>query len=207
MARIALKVDVDTWRGTREGVPRLVERCSQRDAARHLPVQPRARSHRPGDPPRVSAGLPRARSRARRCVEHYGLRTLLYGTLLPGPDIGRRRGRRDARVARRRLRSAASIAGTTCAGRTACDGATPPGPSARCSAACERFAEVFGEPPRLHGAAGWQMNARACGRSQRCGFDYCSDGRGSAPATCRSGGRRADPVARSCRPRCRRSTS
>ena len=34
-------------------------------------------------------------------VKHYGVRTLLYGTLLPGPDIGRRaadvmRGVRDA---------------------------------------------------------------------------------------------------------------
>ena len=25
-------------------------------------------------------------------VEHYGVKTLLYGTLLPGPDIGRRGG-------------------------------------------------------------------------------------------------------------------
>ena len=25
-------------------------------------------------------------------VEHYGIKTLMYGTLLPGPDIGRRAG-------------------------------------------------------------------------------------------------------------------
>ena len=32
MARLALKIDVDTWRGTREGVPRLLEVLSRRGA-------------------------------------------------------------------------------------------------------------------------------------------------------------------------------
>jgi peptidoglycan/xylan/chitin deacetylase (PgdA/CDA1 family) len=39
----------------------------------------------------------------------------------------------------------------------------------------------MGEPPRTHGAAGWQMNIHALRRTQRLGFDYCSDGRGTHP--------------------------
>jgi len=47
--------------------------------------------------------------------------------------------------------------------------------------ACERYTEIFREPPRTHGAAGWQMNVHALRRTQRLGFDYCSDGRGTHP--------------------------
>jgi peptidoglycan/xylan/chitin deacetylase (PgdA/CDA1 family) len=47
--------------------------------------------------------------------------------------------------------------------------------------ACERFGEVFGEPAKTHGAAGWQMNDHALRLTEKLGFDYCSDGRGTAP--------------------------
>src|SRR6185437_4409181 len=46
--------------------------------------------------------------------------------------------------------------------------------------AVARFREVFGEPPRTHGAAGWQMNVHALRLTQSLGFDYCSAGRGRA---------------------------
>ena len=91
MARIALKIDVDTDRGTLEGVPRLVslfERLNVR-ATFLFSLGPdhtgRAirRLFRPGFLSKVSRTS---------VLEHYGLRTLLYGTLLPGPDIGRRAG-------------------------------------------------------------------------------------------------------------------
>jgi undecaprenyl phosphate-alpha-L-ara4FN deformylase len=48
-------------------------------------------------------------------------------------------------------------------------------------AAYLRFSEVFGEPARTHGAAGWQMNLHALRLTQRLGFDYCSDTRGHCP--------------------------
>jgi peptidoglycan/xylan/chitin deacetylase (PgdA/CDA1 family) len=47
--------------------------------------------------------------------------------------------------------------------------------------ACDRFEEIFGEPARVHGAAGWQMNRYAYRLTQRLGFGYCSDTRGSGP--------------------------
>jgi peptidoglycan/xylan/chitin deacetylase (PgdA/CDA1 family) len=47
--------------------------------------------------------------------------------------------------------------------------------------ACDRYVDIFGTPPLVHGAAGWQMNVHALRLTQRLGFEYCSDGRGSAP--------------------------
>jgi peptidoglycan/xylan/chitin deacetylase (PgdA/CDA1 family) len=113
-------------------------------------------------------------------LEHYGLKTLLYGTLLPGPDIGRRcaeimRSTRAAgfetgihtwdhvkwqdHVARRDAHWTGEEMG----------------------AACLRFAEIFGDNARTHGAAGWQMNLHALRLTQRLGFDFCSDTRGRCP--------------------------
>jgi hypothetical protein len=47
--------------------------------------------------------------------------------------------------------------------------------------AADRFHEIFGQPARVHGAAGWQMNVHAYRQTQRLGFDYCSDTRGTRP--------------------------
>src|SRR5512146_1224062 len=89
MKQIALKIDVDTYRGTREGVPRLVDALQrhQAQATFFFSLGPdhtgRAikRVFRPGFMKKVSRTS---------VVEHYGIKTLLYGTLLPGPDIGRK---------------------------------------------------------------------------------------------------------------------
>ncbi|MGH8631965.1 MAG: 4-deoxy-4-formamido-L-arabinose-phosphoundecaprenol deformylase, partial [Burkholderiales bacterium] len=45
----------------------------------------------------------------------------------------------------------------------------------------QRFETVFGEPPRVGGAAGWQVNRYSLRLTQRLGFDYASDTRGSGP--------------------------
>jgi hypothetical protein len=44
-----------------------------------------ARPHWTRDQTRVSAGFRRQGSRRTSVVKHYGVKTLLYGTLLPGP--------------------------------------------------------------------------------------------------------------------------
>src|SRR5690242_1584069 len=86
---LSLKVDVDTLRGTREGVPRLATLFTQlRIPATFLfslgpdhTGRALKRVFRPGFLRKV---------RRTSVASHYGLRTLLYGTLLPGPDIGRK---------------------------------------------------------------------------------------------------------------------
>jgi peptidoglycan/xylan/chitin deacetylase (PgdA/CDA1 family) len=89
--RLALKIDVDTDRGTREGVPNLVADLQALDVPACFlfslgPDQTgRAitRVLRPGFFQKVSRTS---------VVELYGVRTLLNGTLLPAPHIGRRCG-------------------------------------------------------------------------------------------------------------------
>ena len=104
---IGLKVDVDTLRGTREGVPRLAALFKKLsvDATFYFSVGP---DHTGRAMRRVfRKGF--AQKVARTSVlKHYGLKTLLYGVLLPGPDIGRKAGDDDARRARWRLRGGAA---------------------------------------------------------------------------------------------------
>jgi peptidoglycan/xylan/chitin deacetylase (PgdA/CDA1 family) len=47
--------------------------------------------------------------------------------------------------------------------------------------ACETFERVVGEPPRTHAAPGWQTSRHALRLTQRLGFEYASDTRGSHP--------------------------
>lgn len=176
---LALKVDVDTLRGTREGVPRLVAllRKHGADATFLWSLGPdhtgRAikRVFRPGFVGKV---------RRTSVVKHYGVRTLLYGTVLPGPDIGRR-----AAGIMRSVRDEGFEVGIHCWDHIRWQdgvGAADAGWTAReMTAACERFADVFKADPKTHGAAGWQMNVHALRLTQRLGFDYCSDGRGTHP--------------------------
>jgi peptidoglycan/xylan/chitin deacetylase (PgdA/CDA1 family) len=113
-------------------------------------------------------------------VKHYGVRTLLYGTLLPGPDIGRR-----AADVMQGVRDAGHETGVHCwdhirwqDGLAAADAQWTLDEMRR---ACDRFTDIMREPPHTHGAAGWQMNVHALRFTQRLGFDYCSDGRGTHP--------------------------
>ena len=181
--KIALKIDVDTWRGTVEGVPRLIDalRRHHAQATFLFSLGPdhtgRAikRALRPGFFSKVSRTS---------VVEHYGIRTLLYGTLLPGPDIG--------------VKCAATLRAVRDAGfevgihtwdhvkwqdgvGTDAHHASNHWTEGQMQRACERFAQVFGERALTHGAAGWQMNPHAFRLTQRLGFDYCSDVRGSQP--------------------------
>jgi peptidoglycan/xylan/chitin deacetylase (PgdA/CDA1 family) len=176
---LALKIDVDTLRGTREGVPNLVTLLKKHavDATFLFSLGPdhtgRAikRVFRPGFVGKV---------RRTSVVKHYGLRTLLYGTLLPGPDIGRR-----AADVMRAVRGEGFEVGIHTwdhirwqDGVAEADAAWT---AAEMRRACERFTDVFKEDPLTHGAAGWQMNVHALRLTQRLGFEYCMDGRGTYP--------------------------
>jgi peptidoglycan/xylan/chitin deacetylase (PgdA/CDA1 family) len=174
---IALKVDVDTLRGTREGVPRLAEALKRQGAGAtflfslgpdHTGRAIR-RAFRPGFMKKVGRTS---------VLEHYGLKTLLYGTLLPGPDIGR-----AARREMLAVRDAGFEVGVHCWDHVKWQDEVAAADESwtlrEMQKAVERFSDIFGEPPRVHGAAGWQMNAEALRLTQRLEFDYASDCRGS----------------------------
>lgn len=179
MALLALKIDVDTWRGTRDGVPRLAALLKRHDvgATFLFSLGPdhtgRAikRVFRPGFLRKVSRTS---------VVEHYGIRTLLYGTVLPGPDIGRREA-----ALMRRVRDQGFEVGIHTWDHIKWQdyvaGEDPVWTRREMAKAVARFTEIFGVAPRAHGAAGWQMNEAAYALEREFGFDYASDGRGTHP--------------------------
>jgi peptidoglycan/xylan/chitin deacetylase (PgdA/CDA1 family) len=177
--QLALKIDVDTLRGTREGVPQLISILTKHDAQATFLFslgpdntgRALRRIFRPGFLKKVFRT---------NVAGNYGLKTLMYGTLIPGPDIGKQGAapmcavrdagyevgihtwdhirwqdfvaRRDAVWTRREF-----------------------------TLAVERFMEVFGTEPSTFGAAGWQMNAHAFGLEQEYRMHYASDTRGTHP--------------------------
>ena len=177
--KLALKVDVDTYRGTRDGVPRLVEMLKKHNAGATFlfSLGPdhtgRAikRVFRPGFMKKVSRTS---------VLEHYGIVTLLYGTVLPAPDIGRR-----CVDVMRRVRDAGFEVGIHTWDHVKWQDHVAVADAAwtthEMQLACERFELIFGEHAHVHGAAGWQMNLHAYRLTQRLAFDYCSDTRGKCP--------------------------
>jgi len=177
--RLALKLDVDTYRGTREGVPRLMRILARQRAGATFLFSL--------GPDHTGRAVRRVFRRgfvgkvARTSVlEHYGLKTLLYGTLLPGPDIGAR-----CADVLRGARAAGFETGIHCWDHVKWqDGVARAGADwtrAEMRRAFERYAEVFGEPARVHGSAGWQMNAHAFAAERELGAEYASDTRGRGP--------------------------
>ena len=187
--QIALKVDVDTLRGTRAGVPALLHALQRANcgATFLFSLGPdhtgRAirRLFRPGFLSKVSRTS---------VLEHYGLRTLLYGTLLPAPDIARR-----AAGQMRAVRDAGFEVGVHCYDHIAWQDFVAQRDvhwtQRQMRLACERFETVFAAAARVHGAAGWQMNSAAVAFEEQLGFAYASDTRGTEPFVPLIDGRRS----------------
>jgi peptidoglycan/xylan/chitin deacetylase (PgdA/CDA1 family) len=179
LSLIALKVDVDTYRGTREGAMRLADLLERLDV--------RATFLFSLGPDHTGRAIKRAFRRGflgkvkrTSVVEHYGVKTLLYGVLLPGPHIGRRCGEFMRDIARRGF----EVGVHTWDHVRWQDGvaqASEPWTRRELTLARDQFAEVFGRAPQVHGAAGWQMNRYVPALQSELGFRYASDTRGSGP--------------------------
>jgi peptidoglycan/xylan/chitin deacetylase (PgdA/CDA1 family) len=113
-------------------------------------------------------------------VSHYGVRTLLYGTLLPGPDIGRRCAE-TLRSVRDRGFEVGIHTWDHVRWQDGVAHADEEWTHWQMALAVQRFTEIFGDAPAVHGAAGWQMNSHAYRRTQSLGFRYASDTRGTHP--------------------------
>ena len=176
---LALKVDVDTLRGTLEGVPRLVELFQryQADATFLFSLGP---DHTGWAIRRVFRRGFLGKVQRTSVIAHYGLKTLLYGTLLPGPDIGRRTGE-----IMRRVRDSGFETGIHCwdhvLWQDRVTNADLKWTARQMQLAVDRYAEIFGTRSVVHGAAGWQMNDHALRIATELGFRYCSDSRGTHP--------------------------
>ena len=179
MKRIALKIDVDTYRGTLHGVPALVE-LLRRHGAQATFLFSLGPDHTGRAIKRVFRPGFMKKVKRTSVLEHYGLLTLMYGTVLPGPDIGRR-----CADILRAVRDSGFEVGIHCWDHVRWQDGVGTANNAwvesEMGQASRRFEEIFGEKPKTHGAAGWQMNRHALRLTQRLGFTYSSDGRGTHP--------------------------
>jgi|SRR6185295_11671299 len=176
---MTLKVDVDTLRGTREGVPRLARLFKRLGlpATFLFSLGPdhtgRAirRVFRPGFLGKV---------RRTSVASHYGIRTLLYGTLLPGPDIGKLCRGEMLRVAEAGFEVGVH-AYDHVKWQDAVANATLGWTREQLGLAVARFEKIFGFSPLIHGAAGWQVNEYVPALERQFGIEIASDTRGRAP--------------------------
>jgi peptidoglycan/xylan/chitin deacetylase (PgdA/CDA1 family) len=173
---IGLKVDVDTLRGTREGVPRLAALLKKHGVG--------ATFYFSVGPDHTGRALKRvfrkgfAQKVARTSVlKHYGLKTLMYGVLLPGPDIGRQAG-----AEMRHVRDAGFEVGLHTYDHVRWQDGVAQADAAWTRREFERglaaFERVFGAAPASHAAAGWQINTHGLALEQEHGLKYASDTRG-----------------------------
>lgn len=179
MPKLALKVDVNTYRGTRVGVPRLMEVMKRHEVqasffftlGKDRTGRAIKRIFRPG-----------FLSRASRLSlwGHYGIKTMLYGTLLPAPDIGRK-----CADVMRSVRDAGFEVGIHCYDLIKWQDNVVNKDMAwtkrEMQRAVDRFSEIFGIASKSYAAAGWQLNRHALRLIQRFGFNYTSDTRGTHP--------------------------
>lgn len=185
--RISLKVDVDTLRGTLEGVPRLVSlfQKHQVKACFLFSLGPdntgRAlkRIFRPGFLQKVMRTS---------VTSNYGLKTLMYGVLIPGPHIGRKAGH-IMRETRQQgfevgIHTYDHIRWQDSVARKDADWTRH-----EMDKAWQAYQEVFDETPRTWGSAGWQINPYTLEVQDAWELDYASDARGTHPFLPRMGGR------------------
>jgi undecaprenyl phosphate-alpha-L-ara4FN deformylase len=176
---LAIKIDVDTDRGTAIGVDNLLKlfHTLKIPATFLFSLGPdntgRAikRIFRPGFLKKVSRSS---------VISTYGIRTLLNGTLLPGPHIGRRNEK-----IMRETHLAGHEVGIHCYDHIRWqDGLatmTQPEVTAECIKARTEFERIFGFAAKTAGAAGWQANALSLAAYEDAQLLYGSDARGTRP--------------------------
>lgn len=179
MARIALKIDVDTYRGTREGALRLADLLERLDirATFLFSLGP---DHTGRAIKRVLRRGFMAKVTRTSVLEHYGLRTLLYGVLLPGPHIGKR-CREEMRAIARRAFEVGVHTYDHVKWQDHVAGQSKAWARHELQRAHGQFTEIFDRAPQVHGAAGWQLNRDVPELERALGFRYASDVRGTGP--------------------------
>jgi undecaprenyl phosphate-alpha-L-ara4FN deformylase len=176
---LALKVDVDTDRGTRLGVPALQALLEEFSvpASFLFSLGPDntgkaiRRVFRPGFFKKVSRTS---------VVKMYGIRTLLNGTLLPAPSIGKRHA-----AVMRAVRDAGFETGIHCHDhfkwqdylfKMSLDETRE-----EFGKALDEYRRIFGCDALTAGAPGWQATAASRQVYDEAGFLYASDTRGDSP--------------------------
>ncbi len=179
MQKLVLKVDVETLRGTRVGVPNLIALFQKKGVCATFLF-----SVGPDNTGKAIKQIfrPGFASKMRRSnyARQYGVPSVFYGTLMPAPDIGR-----QASDSMRAARDAGFECGLHSWDRVRWQDhvmqASLDWTESQMAFATSRFKEIFESAPKVHGAAGWQMSPHALRCTQQFGFSVCSDSRGTFP--------------------------
>jgi len=179
MTRLALKIDVDTERGARDGILPLAELC-RREQVPALFLFSLGPDRMGRSIFRVfKPGFLRKVLRT-RVASNYGWSTLLNGTLKPAPHLGRRFGDRLRQV--RDQGFEVGIHGYDhYTWQTRIQGMSLEATRRELRLAADEFQCIFGEPARVAGAPGWQCTAHSLTVNDELQLDYASDVRGRHP--------------------------
>ena len=177
---LALKIDVDTLKGYREGLPRLLDMLKRRGIRASIFF-----SMGPDNSGKAVRRIFRrgfvSKMLRTRAPSTYGLKTLLYGTLLPAPMIVES----DPGLLRRAVDE-----GHDC-GVHAWDhvfwqdrlpSLSREAVRGQFARSMELFERVSGTAPACCAAPGWQTTPDALAVQDELGFAYCSDVRGTGPS-------------------------
>ena len=180
MFTVAIKVDVDTYAGTRDGVPRLLDIMERAGikATFYFSMGPdnsgkairRIFTRRGFLQKMLRTGAPGV----------YGIRTMLYGTLLPAPQIAD-----SFPEILRQTRAEGHETGVHCWDHVYWHDFLPRLSPAEVTGQLGRGAELFrrimGNRPTTTAAPGWTVSAASLELQDSMQLDYCSDSRGYAP--------------------------
>lgn len=179
MNPLFLKIDLDTEIGTLEGVPNLL-----RILDRH---QARATFFVSLGPDNSGKAIRRVFRKGfitkmlrTKAPSMYGPKTLLYGTLLPAPIIGKR-----CAAELRSIKAAGHEVGLHAWDHVhwhdRLDRMTPEEAAAEYERGWTAFLDLFGEPPKAVAAPGWTVTPASLALHDLKRLDYASDGRGDSP--------------------------
>lgn len=186
---VALKIDVDTFAGTRDGVPVLLELLARHQARGtfYFCLGPdhtgralrRIFTHKGFLQKALRSGAPSA----------YGLKTMLYGVLLPGPVIHKRCAE-VMREAERKGHEVGIHAWNHVNWHDFLTSSDTAFVKSELGQAAQAFQQVFGRLTATTAAPGWTVSEESLAIQDLMGLTYCSDSRGSGPFFPAMGGRR-----------------
>jgi undecaprenyl phosphate-alpha-L-ara4FN deformylase len=175
-----MKVDVDTYAGTRDGIPRLLEIMQQAGI--------RATFYFSMGPDNSGKAIRRIFTRKgflKKMLRTgapgvYGIRTMLYGTLLPAPQIAA-----SFPDILRSVKRAGHETGVHCWDHVLWHDylprLSPEEVAAQLGQGAELFEKIMGFRPATTAAPGWTVSAASLQLQDAMKLDYCSDSRGYAP--------------------------
>ena len=176
---LLIKVDIDTLQGYLRGVPRMLDVLARRGVKASFYF-----SMGPDNSGKAIFRIFRKgflqKMLRTKAPATYGLKTMMYGTLVPAPMIV---------AANPQILAAAAAAGHEC-GLHAWDHVKwqdklPKLSQAQIEADLQKaaalFAQVTGAQPKSFAAPGWQLTANALAALDSFNFDYASNTRGHTP--------------------------